>query len=131
MLGDERLSASSGDEVQQCSRSEALRVHVAGREHAHERWHATRRHDGLLVLICTRQVAQCCSGMDLRRAHVEVGRRWRLVVRRVAALLALDDLALEELEVLAEDLDGEAVEVNRLAACLVHAVRLLLDLLVL
>ena len=47
------------------------------------------------------------------------------------ALLAIEHLLLQELEVLAKDLDRQAIQVDRLATSLVNAMRLLLNLLVL
>ena len=44
--------------------------------------------------------------------------------------MSIKDFPLEELHVLAEDLDRQAVEVDCLAAGLVHPMRLLLNLLI-
>ena len=53
---------------------------------------------------------------------------WRF--RIITALLSIKDFALEELHVFAENFDGKAVEIDRLAAGLVNAMSLLLNLFV-
>ena len=59
---------------------------------------------------------------------------WRVLSARsrlfIDALLAIKNLLLEEFEVLAENLNRQAIQVYRLSASFVNAVGLLLDLFV-